>query len=275
MGELILAKTPVAANPYYIEELSLNIYSLEELSYYVYHNVWLLSADFMSVSLVGWIDRELSLHALAETLDKMIRDSAPLSLFVSEILTFDGYLTKGEIRDTLSIINSFENKSEAECKKLRADRLFESGRIVSSIFEYQSLLESRENLSATLCGDIYHNLGTALTRLFFMKEASDSFKSAYEANRNRESLNAYLLSLLLSGDEEKFKLESKKYLLSDEEMMKLQSKVYNITYEGRAKDFSDRLDRLKADNSESESYKDELLNIIKGAEEEYRKICRL
>lgn len=275
MGELILAKTPVAANPYYIEELSLNIYSLEELSYYVYHNVWLLSADFMSVSLVKWIDCELSLHSLSSTLDKMISDSAPLSLFVSEILTFDGYLTKGEIRDTLSIINSFENKSEAECRKLRADRLFENGRIVSAIFEYQSLLESRENLSHSLCGDIFHNLGTALSRLFFMKEASDCFKSAYESNRNRESLNAYLLSLLLSGDEEKFNHESKKYLLSDEEMMKLQSKVYNLTYEGRSREFSERLDRLKADNSDIESYKEELSNIIKDAEEEYRKICRL
>ena len=86
----------------------------------------------------------------------------------------------------------------------------------------------------------------------------------------------YMMSLPDNNfDEEKFKLESKKFLLSDEEMAKLQSKVYNITYEGRAKDFSDRLDRLKADNSESESYTDELLNIIKGAEEEYRKICRL
>ena len=275
MGELILAKTPVAANPYYIEELSLNIYSLEELSYYVYHNVWLLSADFMSVSLVQWINCELSLHYLAENLDKMISDSAPLSLFVAEILNFDGYLTKGEIRDTLTIINSFENKSEAECKKLRADRLMENGRIVSAIFEYQSLLESRENLSSLLCGDICHNLGVALTKLFFMKEASDSFKSAYEANRNRESLNAYLLSLLLSGDEERFRTEAKRFLLSDEEISKLHSKVDNLLNEGRSKEFSEKLERLKSDNSDSDSYNAELSNIIKDAEEEYRKICRL
>ena len=80
---------------------------------------------------------------------------------------------------------------------------------------------------------------------------------------------------LLSGDEDRFSHESKKYLLSDEEMAKLQSKVFNLTYEGRSKEFSERLDRLKADNSESDAYNDELLNIIKGAEEEYRKICRL
>lgn len=275
MGELILAKTQVAANPYYIEELSLNIYSLEELSYYVYHNVWLLSADFMSVSLVNWIDRELALHSLSERLDRMIQDSAPLSLFVAEILTFDGYLTKGEIRETLSIINSFENKSEAECKKLRADRLMESGRVVSAIFEYQSLLESKENLSNLLCGDILHNLGVALTKLFFMEEAADCFKSAYEANRNRESLNAYLLSLILSGNEEEFKKESKRFLLSDEEIRKLHSKVDNLMYEGRSKDFSERLDRLKSDNSDIDSYNAELSNIIKDVEEEYRKICRL
>ena len=151
----------------------------------------------------------------------------------------------------------------------------ENGRIVSAIFEYQSLLESRENLSSLLCGDICHNLGVALTKLFFMKEASDSFKSAYEANRNRESLNAYLLSLLLSGDEERFRTEAKRFLLSDEEISKLHSKVDNLLNEGRSKEFSEKLERLKSDNSDSDSYNAELSNIIKGAEEEYRKICRL
>ena len=105
MGELILARTGVAANPYYIDELSLNIYSLEELSYYIYHNVWLL------------------------------------------ILTENGYLTTREIRDTLSVLKSFENKSEAECRKMRADRLMKNGRIVDSVYEYENLLKKESSFS--------------------------------------------------------------------------------------------------------------------------------
>ena len=35
MGELILCSHMLAAVPYYIDEASLNVYSLEELSYYI------------------------------------------------------------------------------------------------------------------------------------------------------------------------------------------------------------------------------------------------
>ena len=34
MGELILCSHPIAAMPYYIDNISLNVYSLEELCYY-------------------------------------------------------------------------------------------------------------------------------------------------------------------------------------------------------------------------------------------------
>ena len=37
MGELILCRQSIAANPYFIEDGALNVYSLEELSYYIAH----------------------------------------------------------------------------------------------------------------------------------------------------------------------------------------------------------------------------------------------
>lgn len=46
MGELILCRQSIAANPYFIEDGALNVYSLEELSYYIAHNVYLLNAEF-------------------------------------------------------------------------------------------------------------------------------------------------------------------------------------------------------------------------------------
>ena len=53
MGELILCSQQLAAMPYYIENVSLNVYSLDELCYYIKNNTCLLDADFM--------DDELSL----------------------------------------------------------------------------------------------------------------------------------------------------------------------------------------------------------------------
>ena len=51
MGELILCRQSIAANPYFIEDGALNVYSLEELSYYIAHNVYLLNAEFASKEL--------------------------------------------------------------------------------------------------------------------------------------------------------------------------------------------------------------------------------
>ena len=55
MGELILCSHPIAAMPYYIDNISLNVYSLEELCYYIENHLYLIEADFMSEELCGTV----------------------------------------------------------------------------------------------------------------------------------------------------------------------------------------------------------------------------
>ena len=42
MSGYILCQVKRAKNPYYISNISTNIYSIEELCYYLYHNIYLL-----------------------------------------------------------------------------------------------------------------------------------------------------------------------------------------------------------------------------------------
>lgn len=58
MGELILCSQQLAAMPYYIENVSLNVYSLDELCYYIKNNTCLLDADFMDDELCDWVENE-------------------------------------------------------------------------------------------------------------------------------------------------------------------------------------------------------------------------
>ena len=51
MGELLLCNEDIAAMPYYIEGVSINVYSIEELNYYIINNTYLLDDDFMSLEL--------------------------------------------------------------------------------------------------------------------------------------------------------------------------------------------------------------------------------
>ena len=82
MGELILCSEPIAAMPYYLEGVSLNIYSLEELSYYIMHNTYLIERDFMNEELCTWIAREARQIKLAERLRDIMHGNRSLSDFV-------------------------------------------------------------------------------------------------------------------------------------------------------------------------------------------------
>ena len=65
MSGYILCQTKRAELPYFVENISTNIYSLEELCYYLYHNLYLIDETIMNEELCRWIQEELELPGLA------------------------------------------------------------------------------------------------------------------------------------------------------------------------------------------------------------------
>ena len=65
MSGYILCQTKKAEVPYYIENISTNIYSLEELCYYLYHNLYLVDSSVINENLCVWISEQLELPRLA------------------------------------------------------------------------------------------------------------------------------------------------------------------------------------------------------------------
>ena len=96
MGELLLCNEAIAAMPYYIEGVSINVYSIEELNYYIINNIYLLDDDFMSLELCTWIENHAHLPKLAMHLRTIISTNGRLSAFVTELLEYSGYCTKQE-----------------------------------------------------------------------------------------------------------------------------------------------------------------------------------
>ena len=186
MGELILCKRPIAAVPYYIEDVSLNVYSIEELCYYVANNAYLINTEFASVELCNWIGREVGKEE-EKVLLTILEEEKPLHVFINTLLNLCDYLPGEEIRNVTEIISSFENKSPIECSKIRADRLLDKNKIVDAIYEYENILDKceqdKKDISKEFMGDIWHNLAVCYSRLFFFKEASVCFEYAYQLNR--------------------------------------------------------------------------------------------
>ncbi len=275
MGELILCHNAIAATPYYIEDLSVNIYSLEELSYLVSKNIYLVSSDLMSRDLCRWVDKSLDMGDLSLELKKLCEEQAPLHIFIGHLLRACGYLTEAEIKDLCEIISTFENKNESERSKMRADRLMERDKPIDAIYEYEALLASKDPDVEPLRGVICHNLGVCYARLFFFGQAAECFDEAFRKSHQAASLKSLLYAYLCSGDEEGFEGARLKYQISDSLCESVRSTVKNVVRSSQISDFSDRLSRMKNDISSHEQYMEELHAIVDGWKNDYSRLSRI
>ncbi|MBE5899042.1 MAG: hypothetical protein IJU02_01865 [Lachnospiraceae bacterium] len=278
MGELILCKRPIAAVPYYIEDVSLNVYSIEELCYYVANNAYLINTEFASVELCNWIGREVGKEE-EKVLLTILEEEKPLHVFINALLNLCDYLPGEEIRNVTEIISSFENKSPIECSKIRADRLLDKNKIVDAIYEYENILDKceqdKKDISKEFMGDIWHNLAVCYSRLFFFKEASVCFEYAYQLNRKKISLEAMLCTYRCMRDEEGFNMQVAKYFVPEDLVVKIKKIVTDTSTSLDVKNFAKRLDNMKTDFYDEKSYQKQLGIIIDKWKSDYNRLCNI
>ena len=279
MGELFICNEPIAALPYYIEGISWNVYSLEELCYYIENNTYLLEKDFMNEELCTWIGKEVKNLTLAQQLRDIMHMDGRLSEFVLTLLVECGYCPKDTIKEIVRIVQEMEEKSDFECNKVRADRLMEKEKYLSSIYEYKRLLDSNEagEQSKELVGNIWHNLGTAYARLFLFQEAIHCYEKAYELNGNPESLKECLMAHRCLRDDAGYEHAAQKYQLSEELKKSYREEIIEASFAEDAVEFINKLEAITIMNTggQKKEYQREISNIIFNWKEEYRRICRI
>lgn len=278
MEELLLCNSPATSVPYYVEGISLNLYSLEELSYYIANNVYLLDDGFMNYGLCTWIEEEIKAEELGQTLREILEKGGRLSSFAGEILMYCGYYDKKEILEILQVIAEMEEKSDFECNKIRADRLLEKGKYYSSIYEYKRILESQEieGQNAVLEGNVWHNLGTAYARLFLFESATDCYKKAYALNEDPASLRSLLMCHCCLKDEKAFLQDAKDHHIEDMELQEIRNQLSMIEDGEKMKQFEAYLGELiewKEQGKKAE-YQQALGELILKWKNDYRSISK-
>ena len=202
MGELIICTHPVASMPYYLEDSSINLYSMEELCYCIEKDTCLLEKDLMNDEFCAWLQDEFQEQKLAAALRKMIARKEPFAAFAAAIFKCCDYFTEEKAEAVLDTIRQMEQMTPFERGKVRADRLLASGRNERAMREYGTLLSMREacenNPEAE--GNIRHNLGVLYAWDFLYEEAAESFESAYQKNGSTESLKSCMQAYLLAND---------------------------------------------------------------------------
>ena len=197
MSGYILCQTKKAEIPYYIENISTNVYSLEELCYYFYNNLYLIDESILNERLCRWFQEELDLPKLAAKLRPLFARNFSLEEFLYPVFKEINYLTYEEMKSLNMQIQKLAEESPLLRAKCKGDALVENDMYVQAIQVYQKLLEN-ENLEEVREGftqTVYHNLGCAYSYLFQMEKAVECFRRAYEGSRTRKALEVYLLAV--------------------------------------------------------------------------------
>ena len=98
MSGYILCQTKKAKIPYYIENISTNVYSLEELCYYFYHNLYLIDESILNERLCRWLQEELELSKLAAKLRPLFERNYSIEEFLYPVFKEINYLTYEEMK---------------------------------------------------------------------------------------------------------------------------------------------------------------------------------
>ncbi len=279
MGNLLLCNQQIAAMPYYIDGISVNLYSIEELCYYIANNTYLLDREFMCEDLCTWIEKELKMVDLADKLRECLTVNGALSDFVLEILKSCAYCKNEQIVNICSLLREMQEKSDFECDKIRADRLMANEKYLSSIYEYKRLLDSEDagQEDPVLVGNIWHNLGTAYARLFLFQEAITCYRNAYEKNKNEESLREELFAYRCLHDEAGFIKAARENQLDDAAMQAIRSELTSVSRSEEVLEFEKKLEKIAElpETGKRTRFQDEISAIIFKWKEDYRKISRV
>lgn len=196
MSGYILCQTKKAEVPYFVENISTNIYTIEELCYYLYHNLYLIDHSIMNEELLRWLQEELNLSKLAAKLRPRIGKFSSAEDFLYPIFKEINYLTYEELKELNGRLTKLDQEPLVIREKKKGDTLMKNAMYVHAMEVYQKLLE-KENLEDAregLTASVYYNLGCAYSYLFQMEKAIECFRSAYESKESPVYLKSFLLA---------------------------------------------------------------------------------
>ena len=199
-------------NTYNVESLELKVYCMEELCYCLKENAFLLDLSLMNDKLVDWIGEECKVRDLAKQLYPMVHKQGSLSVFVVTILQYVGMYDPEEVSQVEQVLKQGAGLSNLEKRKSQVDYMVEKRKYAAAIRGYDLLLETWSNQekegkelpAGKVRAAILHNKGVALTGLMLYDKAAYYFKEAWETDRDREHLDAYLAAKRMELPEDEY-----------------------------------------------------------------------
>lgn len=194
MGSLILCHDRHAVHPYEITRIHCRIFTIEELCFYLCNNLYLIDYTIMNEQLCRWLEEELGMEDLAESLMDILRLRGSVEKFVLTILKASGIYRDPEMIRIQNVLEHLKNQKDIERQKYKGDNLLESGEVEEAILVYQAILnqEKDESVDDKFYGRIYAGLGAAYGKMFLYQESARMYDRAYQICQDSALIKPYL-----------------------------------------------------------------------------------
>lgn len=219
-GRLIFQKELPEKVPYYFNLSDTRVYSLEEMCFYIYENIYTITADTFNEEFLYWLEKAMKEPALAKSIEQLKKAGVPLKMLVMQLMTSVNYYNSEELAKLGQTLDEIEHQNPIEAAKLRADNLVHFCRYMEAIKVYMSVIGQMEAPGAVettkrFKGNTYHNLASAYMRVMNFSAAAVNYKKAYQLNRDEFSMKCCLWALKMADDESGFFDAAEEYKLSE------------------------------------------------------------
>ncbi|MBQ1291901.1 MAG: hypothetical protein IJI62_08445 [Lachnospiraceae bacterium] len=273
MGRVLRTTGKLAKNPYRIQKIERNIYSLEELCYSLVQSAQFLDAEIMDPVLVQWLREECGLPDLAERLGGYLGKERLLPDFTSAILNHAAYMTKDRQLRTRKIISSGQGMEPFERKAAHAEYLAGEGRAYEALQEYESLLSQLPEPERRLRTKVYRKMGMILCELFRFRTASEHFYRAYTLSGSKEDYLTYLTAVRMKLSEEEYVAFVSEHPEAYDASLELETRMQTARRDYAVTEGSRQIEMLRIyqRDGQTTNFHMELTSMIGKMKEQYRK----
>lgn len=272
MARVIYAVGRLADKPYRIEKIERNVYSAEELCYSLVQSAQILDVGIMDLSLVSWLREECGLPELADRLAPYLGKERALSDFVSEILTYVGFVPQEKEETTRQIVSSGQGMEPFEKRMANASYLAEGARPYEALEEYDAILASLPSPERRMRTRILCEEGRIYAQLFRFRAAASCYEKAYQLTGSSEIYLNYLAATRLGLSDSEYISFVSEHPESVNASLELEKRMDSLIAGFNASERKLAIDSLKRYQSEGQdaSYEVALHQTLQKLKEEYR-----
>lgn len=270
MSNLILCKGEYSKTPYLLKGDCKNVYCIEELCYYLYHNAYLLSDEFVEFALADWISDNLGLTDLGREINKICKKTNALAKLIELLSEHIGFYSDKEWKELLDCIVKNNDLSVNERRKIRADGFLSAGKYGLATDEYEIVISKAMAGEDRLRAKAYHNLGVCAAKLFMYEKAAQYFAKAYETFANTESYISMLSAMKLYMPSSEYLEYLSSHKESYEDSLEVERRFDSIKDGFDTQPIGRYLSELAGKKSTASDYYDGIESLTEEVKEEYR-----